>query len=282
MNFGIGYRVLKQLVFEALKESPGTQFIRIISDVEKLAALHDVFPTEEECREHQINYKFYNEKKLNPIDWLNVNQIIWDLIVDRVLTMGKDCSNNEWPWLRLTEFGHSVVEEKIPSYYDPDGYIKTVESFVPKLDPVIKQYISEGLHAFRQQLFFASAVMFGAASEKAILLLLESIGKAESDKARKNKILELLERPRLPKIYNTIQTTLDTLIKNRVIPYSVHEGCKEHLLSLFEMIRVQRNDSIHPAAGKVNRTKVFLTIQSMPIALEVIYRLIKWFKKNKI
>ena len=278
----IDYQVLRRLVLEAIKVDPRTQYGNITHSVKQLAVRYDVFPTEEECRERKINYGFYREKRLNPIDLLNVNQIIWDLIVDRVLTVGMDSSNDKWPFLRLTEFGQSVAEQTSPTYYDPEGYVAKLSSLTPKLDSVIKQYVLEGLHCFRQRLFFAAAVMFGAAVEKAILLLLESIANAEADQKKSQKLIKLLNRPNLSEIFSAIQSRLDTLKKAKTIPYSIHQSSTEHLLSLFEMIRVQRNDAVHPAAAQVNKTKVFLTIQAIPSALEVLYRLMNWFKKNQI
>lgn len=278
----IEYSTLRNLVLEELKNNPQTQYLTIINNVQKLAAKYNVFPTREECKERNIVYTFYEQKRLNPKDELNVNQIIWDLIVDRVLTFGSDRSNQEWPFLRLTEFGKCIVEKKEPSYYDPDGYLETLENLVPNLDDVIKQYALEGLHCFKQRLFFASAVMFGAAAEKAVLLLLDSIGNAETDQTKMKKIKNLLERPNLPEIFKTIQSTLESLIKSKKIPYSTHQGSAEYLLSLFEMIRAHRNDSVHPQTGAVSKTKIFLTIQSFPAALEVTYKLIEWFTNNKI
>jgi len=281
----IDYQVLRRLVLEALRAEPNTQFVSLVNRVARLADQYNVFPTEDECRERSIDYSYYKEKQLNPIDELNVNEIVWDFIVDRVLTLGSATprsSSRDWPFFHLTEFGRSVAEQAPPTYYDPEGYLITLESFAPNLDPVIKQYALEGLHCFKQRLFFAAAVMFGAAAEKAVLLLLQSIGDAETDQQRKDEIAQLLERPSLPKIFETIQSRLASLIKARKIPYSVHEGSTEHILSLFEMIRVQRNDAVHPITGEVNRTKVFVTIQALPAALEVIYRLIEWFTQNKI
>jgi len=86
----------------------------------------------------------------------------------------------------------------------------------------------------------------------------------------------------LPDIYDTILKTIEPLIESNKIPYTVHRGCTEHLISLFEMIRVQRNDAIHPTNGKVDRTKVFLSLQTIPTGLECIYKLIDWFKANPI
>ncbi len=278
----IDYQVLRSLILEALKIKPQTSYHGIMIAVGELAARHNVFPSEEECRKRQVDYRDYKERRLNPIDLMNVNQIIWDLVVERILTIGYNTSNDEWPNLRLTIFGHSVVNQPTPHYYDPAGYLATLDSFAPNLDRVIKQYVWDGLNAFRQRLFFAAAVMFGAAAEKAVLLLLKSIGDAETDTKKRKDIEKLLENPRLPTIFSKIESRISELIKAKKIPYSVHQGSTEHLLSLFEMIRVQRNDAVHPAAGQVNQTKVFLTIQSLPVVLEVVFRLIEWFSNNPI
>ena len=278
----IEYQTLRKLVMQALKKNPRTQFAEIIEEVQRFADMMNVFPTKEECQKNNLEYRYYQEKRLNPIDELNVNQIVWDLIVDRVLTLGFDKANDKWPYFRLTEFGDLVVKEEQPTHYDPEGYGAILDSFTPRIDPVIKQYVLEGLNCFRQRLIFAAAVMFGAAAEKAVLLLIESIGNAQNDPNRKQQVAKLLERGHLPQIFSEIRSTVETLIKANRIPYSTHEGSTEHLLSLYEMIRVQRNDAVHPAAGEANKRKVFLTIQALPAVLETTYRLIEWFSKNNI
>jgi len=45
-----------------------------------------------------------------------------------------------------------------------------------------------------------------------------------------------------------------------------------------EELRSQRNDAVHPAAGQIEKNKVFITIQSFPAALELVYRLMCWFQ----
>ena len=103
-----------------------------------------------------------------------------------------------------------------------------------------------------------------------------------SNPSKKGKAVQLLDRPNLPEIFDMIRKTIDPLIKAKTIPYSVHQGCTEHLMSLFEMIRVQRNDAIRPITGQVDRTKVFLSLQTIPTALESFNRLIEWFGSNPI
>ena len=53
-------------------------------------------------------------------------------------------------------------------------------------------------------------------------------------------------------------------------------------MSLFEMIRVERNDAIHPITGQVNKDKVLLSLQTIPTALESIKKIIEWFGNNSI
>ena len=48
------------------------------------------------------------------------------------------------------------------------AYLEFLRSRVSPLDPVIEQYVLEAVTAFERQAHFASAVMLGAASEKAL------------------------------------------------------------------------------------------------------------------
>ena len=274
--------ILRALVLEVLSSTPKTQIVSAINDVERLVAEYGLFPSSDDCQRLGIDYKYYQHKTLNPTDKLTINEIIWDLILERIVTPGFDASNPNLPFFRLTKFGQDYISQSAPHYYDPQGYMEFLRNIVQNLDPVIEQYIFESLNCYRQQLFFASAVMIGAASEKAILLLLQAITDSMSNPSTKRKAAQLLDRPNLPEIFNMITKTLNPLIKAKIIPYSVHQGCTEHLMSLFEMIRVQRNDAIHPVCGQVDRTKVFLSLQTIPTALESINRLIEWFKSNSI
>lgn len=274
--------VLRDLVLEVLRRSEKTNFTAILHAVQELADERDVFPSQEQCQDAGIEYRRYEKRQLNPIDKMNVNEIIWDLIVERILTWGYNEPNPNWPFLRLTEFGKVVISQPDPQYHDPHGYVEHLMTSAPNLDPVIEQYVIEGLKSFKQQLIFASAVMFGAAAEKAILLLLEAIKQALVDPVKKKHAQQLLDRSRLPDIFEFVEKTITVLINSKTIPYSVHQGSTEHLLSLFEMVRVQRNDAVHPAAGQVSRAKVFLTLQTLPAALECVYRLIDWFSLNQI
>jgi hypothetical protein len=138
--------------------------------------------------------------------------------------------------------------------------------------------IQEATRAFKSQLWFAAAVMLGAASERAILLLFEAI-RDKTPNPEKAKLTRLFEQPRLPEIFKTIHARIATDIKGGGLPYSVHQGCTKHLLSLEEMIRVHRNEAVHPIVANVDRRKVFIALQTFPEALKVIDGLRGWYAR---
>ncbi len=129
---------------------------------------------------------------------------------------------------------------------------------------------------------FAAAVMLGAAAERAVLILLEEIHNWETNEGRKKKIRLLLERPSMPKIFDIIRGTINSLIEQKELPYEIHEGVMDHHISVHEMVRVQRNDAVHPTTAQVSRNKVFLSIQAFPGVLQVLFRVKSWFVSSSV
>jgi|GEM_PF-1195578 len=289
----IEYNILRDLALKAIsiidadsksrsRRYPRLDLSNICKAIASLIIEGNLFPGEADCKNVGIEYNLLkSHNKIGDENRQVVKYILWDLIQENTLLIN-DVEDFNY---KLTEIGKTIINKQKPPYYDPEGYIEFIILQIPKFDSVIKEYVKEGLSCYRQRLFFATAVMFGAAAERTLLLLLESIEKAETDQAKKKKIRNLLDYPRISQIISLIESRLEQLMngrKKKSIPYKVHEGCMRHIVSFYEMIRIQRNDSTHPAVGKVNRHKVFLTIQSFPVSLEIIYRLIKWFKRNKI
>lgn len=271
----IEYSKLEELVLEVLKnnmENRQFQFQDILNEIAQKKGVKD--------HPSHPDVLYLNPPPLEPQEAFLVSQIVWDLIVQRVLTVGT-LTMHEWPWLSLTEFGKAIIKDSF-FLYDPDGYVENVKKLVPNIDNVILQYLQEGARCFKQGIFFASSAMLGAAAEKSILLLLDSIGKAETNSKNITQIKNLLDQPKLPSIFDLVENTCAAVIRAGKIPYKVNEGCIQHLHSFFEMIRVHRNDSVHPKFGQVDKFKIVLSLQGMPAALSVIYNLMNWFHNNKI
>ncbi len=185
----------------------------------------------------------------------------------------------------MTDIGNRWLESSsdcIPE--DRQGYLSTLNTLVPTLDSVLYQYVGEALSTYEQNSLFASAVMIGAASERAIYLLMKSLHRAVNDPKEKEAIWKIIEEERsLPKMFRRLQDNINRAKKLKLIPYSVHEGADRHLFSLQDAIRVQRNEAVHPeAGGQVKREAVHLSLSAFPNACKKIYDLMNWFNNNTL
>ena len=166
----------------------------------------------------------------------------------------------------LTQRGVVWASGVDPLPEDVDGYMRSLRNLVPNLDSIIEQYIVEGLSSFERRTYFAAAVMVGAAAEKAIYLMADSILGAIKDTARQQKFSKLVEQRRLSALFDSIEDTVRGA--NNIIPYPILDGAVSHLMSLFEAIRVQRNDAVHPMNATVSPDSIRLCFHAFPYALQ--------------
>jgi hypothetical protein len=153
---------------------------------------------------------------------------------------------------------------------DIAGYMKFLHDRIPNLDAVIEQYITDGLIAFERGAYFAAAVMLGAASEKALYLLAEAM--VDALKSPKEK--QTLEQHLKGRSLNPLLTFV------RKVPNIPYDGAIPHLMSMFEAVRTQRNDAVHPTTGQVSPDSVRLLTASFPYALSKCEELRVWLRAN--
>lgn len=183
-------------------------------------------------------------------------------------------------WFIVTETGREWALGANPIPEDLAGYSDALSTLIPGLDIVIRQYIEEALVTYGRRAFFSSAVMLGAASEKLLYLLIEAIHNSATDPVLKKTILDTIERRTLPMMFEKVTESIERAKKAAGMAYHVHEGTDQHLLSLQEGIRVQRNDAVHPQASQVTPEAVRIGLAAFPFACKKIYDLIAWFKSH--
>ncbi len=178
-------------------------------------------------------------------------------------------------WFRVTERGKQWISSAGPALEDSDGFLAALNERIPTLDPVVRQYIVEAVVTYNSQVWFASAVMVGAASEKLVYMLTESLLLVTGgDKSR--SLRKASKERHLPTMFEQLNKVLAGHIESKSLPYEIHEGSEPHLMSLFESIRVQRNNAVHPSVGEVTPATVRLTLSAFPAACRKVYDLIEW------
>lgn len=123
---------------------------------------------------------------------------------------------------RVTERGRAWLEGEEPLPEEVEKYMKFLRAQVPSLDPVIDQYLIEALTAFDREAFFAAAVMLGAASEKELYLLADSVVIALKDARRQSKLNAVLERRKLLDLFESVRNTIDQAITSKL--YSIRRN----------------------------------------------------------
>jgi hypothetical protein len=180
----------------------------------------------------------------------------------------------------VTKSGEQWFNGVEPIPEEAAGYMTFLRQLIPNMDSVIEQYVVEALTAFERRAYFASAVMLGAASEKALYLLAEAMLGAFTDVRKQQKLQSTLERRKLFELFGFVRDAIQDAGNAKVLPYTQFEGSTTHLMSLFEAIRVQRNDAVHPMNAAVSVDSVRLSLQSFPYALNKSEELREWLMNH--
>ena len=195
---------------------------------------------------------------LRRIDYQRFREIVWTLINSGILVPGKDSSNENWPFLSITEIGRDYLDKGGPDVYDPEGYVGEVATRYP-VDEVEARYLGQAIAAFDADLPDASAVMLGATAEHVILVLAEAIAKTDEDAAR--DIERLRDGPAL-RLLRRVSSYLEE--HGDQFSRRLREQREATFGSVASIIRVARNDGGHPALDVVDRDQALLLLRIFP------------------
>jgi len=209
-----------------------------------------------------------------------INEVIWSFIIQGLLVPGLDDSNQGWPFLRLTAYGQRCIAERQILPHDPEGYLRDFQRSVPSVDPVILEYLTEALQCFLRDLDRACAVMLGAASEKAIILLIESYANSIADPNRKTQVTAQIEKA--TSIFRKYEVFEKAFVNIKAhLPKQLTENADSLLRGVFDLIRNSRNDAGHPASGiLISRDSNYSHLRLFIPYCKRIYELILWFAAN--
>lgn len=191
-----------------------------------------------------------------------VLEVMWELIIQGVVTPGKDTSNPELPYFRITRHGTDVIKEDRFVPHDPTGYLSEVGKVATSdVGKAAIPYLEEALRCFAAGCNVSSVMMVGIGSEAVLLGLCKVVTNKISD-------------PREAQEFGTLQWVKGKhrwlVDKYRALPKSDRKALPESLdttlPSLYELIRRQRNDVGHPAEHppSINRELAFVYLRLIP------------------
>ena len=194
-------------------------------------------------------------------DRLLINEVIWDLIVERVLTVGSDSPDQGLPFVRLTGFGSEVVKEQRWLPYDPEGYLKELANKAPRLAKLCEMYIIEALTCFRGGAYLATVVMLGAASEGNVADLLNRYHAAmtKAGMPEHSAYQDKVQKARsFYEKYHVFRLYFDHI--KRKLPGRLVDDWEGQMDGVLHLIRNYRNDAGHPTGTKLERMDAFRSL----------------------
>jgi hypothetical protein len=146
----------------------------------------------------------------------------------------------------------------------------------------IQRSSTESLQCFIHGLNRAAAVMLGGASEKAILVLIESFSKSIADLPKRQRLESNIDKARsVFRKYELFEKQFSPI--KSALPKNLTDSIDSLLRGVFDLIRNSRNDAGHPASGTtVDRDLVYSHLRLFIPYSARIYGLIHWFETNKI
>ncbi len=270
----VSYEELKSIVLEALRIRPDTRLSSILSGVGSIAVESSIVASPHDGVVQGASYS------LRPSDEERVIDIIWDLIIERVLNMGRPGVGGGWPFLKVSSYGREVLSSSSPIPHDPSGYLGRLRREVPEIDPIILIYMKESLRTYSIGAILSSTVTLGCASEKAFLLLIEALRNAIADTTRKANFEKKINARQIKRKFDALKNYLASN-KDR-LTNGIWDGLEVVLLGVFEMIRNNRNDAGHPTGKIVPREEAYASLQVFIPYCKKLYSLIDFLRSNSI
>ena len=255
----INRQTIRDEIINCLKTQPDTNLANIVG-----------------CLERKFGIQVRHSEQLSKV----VMEEVHLLLLNNILMVGRTVGQWELPWLCVTEYGKKCLNEGEIVSLDPDGYMVAIQKDLPDIDPLILEYLRESIQAFHRGLALASTITLGVASEQTMLLLIESFASFSQHFSQLSKIKDKLENEySIFKKYKIFKEALAQLPKEHKKDFP--QNYDVHIDTLFNLIRLNRNETGHPSGGGRDRNIQAASLQAFKSYLRDICDLMECFKNER-
>jgi hypothetical protein len=135
------------------------------------------------------------------------------------------------------------ISEMLP--FEIERFPEVLKERIPSIDPVIVRFIEEAIVAFKAGSNLGCAFLLGGASERAILLLIETYAKAIPDEKMQNSFISRTSNKFIAKVFDEFKGSWKISL-NKPKGYGWTNDIEIKVEQLFQFCRICRNDAGHP------------------------------------
>jgi len=192
------------------------------------------------------------------------------------LSWGHDLANPAPPFFHVTPLGEQALVLRTRDPGNPDGYLAHLTK-VTTVTPVTTSYVAEALNTFNAACFKATAVMIGAAAERLVLEIRDTL--VARLQALGHSIPSDLADWRVKRILGGIETAI--VAKKAVVPTPLFERFEANWPAFIHQIRTARNDAGHPASvDPVTAEEVHASLLLFPELATLAKQIEAWIKTS--
>ncbi len=178
------------------------------------------------------------------------------------------------------EAGDSVPGQVLP--FEIEKFPDTIRERVPECDPVIVHFVEEAIRCVRSDALLAAAFMLGAASEKAINLLIYGYAESIQDEKHKDKFLSRVNNRMISKKYDEFSQSYKGCHNKPTDPI-LSQDIEVVIGQMFQYCRITRNEVGHPQiVPDLDKGVVLANLGHFITYVERIYKLLKHFQDNRV
>lgn len=216
--------------------------------------------------------------RLNGQEELRLMEVIHGLRNEGILMWGAGVYEAGPPFMRLTEYGKKVLESNRPVPNDPEGYMERFKVDVSDANELTLMYLEECLQTYQHNNLLSASVMLGVSAEAAFYDLFDTIRKSLTNPKKIASFQRLENEISTIKQFNAVMDEIRTFKKH--LPNGMDKSVENNINGIFNVIRLQRNDTGHPTGRQVTKDEVFGNLLLFRMYCKDLYTIVKWVKDN--
>lgn len=166
--------------------------------------------------------------------------------------------------------------------FEIEKYPETILEKVPDCDPVIIAFVREAIKCYKAEAILATAFMLGAASEKAINLLIDRYAEAIQDENNKNKFKQRISSKLISKKWEEFKSSYSGC-KSKSTDAVLNQDLDSLLGSMFHFCRITRNEIGHPQiVPDLDKGVILANLAHFVQYIKRIYDLAAHFQENGV
>jgi len=178
------------------------------------------------------------------------------------------------------EAGEAAPGQILP--FEIDKFPQTIQQRVPDCDPVIVRFIEEAILSVRANALLGAAFMLGAASEKAINMLVYTYAESITDAKNKERFLSRVNGRMISKKFEEFTASYKGC-QNKPTDPVLAQDLEVIIGGMFQFCRVTRNEIGHPQiVPDLDRGIILVNFRHFVTYIERIYALAKHFKEKGV